>query len=38
MITIGQEEDDQHNKCINSTKRGAHEHHDDHTLGKGPLT
>jgi hypothetical protein len=38
IIMIDQEEDHQHRKCISSTKKGAHEHHDHDQLGRRPLT
>jgi hypothetical protein len=33
-----QEKDNQHNKCINNTKRKTHEHHDHDQPRKGPST
>jgi len=33
-ITISCEKEDQHKKCINSTKTKGHEHHDHDQLGE----
>ncbi len=37
-ITINHEKDNQHNKCINNTKRKAHEHHHHDRPRRGPST